>query len=158
MQNQFCRAAVAARLLVFTPTVVARLLVFKAVIDLRAGNKGKSKGHKACCSEIQLFFLNKSSFDCCKTSISRILKKWIFSFCQHSFMVEIFGGSYSIIPEVPPYHKFCNILLALFLFFHILKFLGITGDWDLSAYEALMISVHTCERPRNISSVLKHVL
>lgn len=52
-------AAVAARLLVFTPTVVARLLFFKTVIDLRAGNKGKSKGHKACCSEIQLFFLNK---------------------------------------------------------------------------------------------------
>lgn len=36
-------AAVASRLLVFTPTVVARLLVFKTVIDLRAGNKGKSK-------------------------------------------------------------------------------------------------------------------
>lgn len=52
-------AAVAARLLVFTPTVVARLLVFKTVIDLRAGNNGKSKRHKTCCSEMQLFFLNK---------------------------------------------------------------------------------------------------
>lgn len=52
---------VVARMLVFTATMVLRLLDFKASLELRRGQWewDKLKCHIVYCSEIQLFSLNK---------------------------------------------------------------------------------------------------
>ena len=61
---------VAARLLVFVATMVARPLVFKAVAELGRGQQEQAKSKCCVPTEIQLPFLNKRSLNCSKLLVN----------------------------------------------------------------------------------------
>ena len=64
VEFQMLCAPSSVRLLAFTATLVAKLLVCKTAEKLRL-RWGKLKCHRICCSDIQPFFLNKRFFGCC---------------------------------------------------------------------------------------------
>lgn len=80
----------ACRLLVFTATMVARLLLFKAYHgpEEKGVRLGQNATKLTVLTEIQLFFLNNYSLDFCKPLVLGDQKKKkkvdFYSFCQNS--------------------------------------------------------------------------
>lgn len=71
---------VVARMLVFTGIMILRFLDFKVSLEFRRGQWGwdKLKCHRVhCFSWDSAVFLEYMPTDCCKTLISRVLKKFI---------------------------------------------------------------------------------